>query len=86
MIHCAARLMWFGRWHLAERNGRVFLLAEAPDLGAGPVAELDYIPCALHHIRRLPTDSPGYMDPAEVAAADALLRKFLPSGAVPLVD
>lgn len=79
------RLTWTARDHVATRKGRSVVLAAAPDLGHGQVAECDHIPSIhLHQVRRLPSDRVEDMEPDEIAAAQARLREAVPSGPAPL--
>lgn len=72
------RLVWSARWKLAVRNGVSVPLTEPPDLGHGPVAELDYAPFAFGIVRH--AGEPEHeMSPDERAAADALLREWVQS-------
>ena len=69
------RLRWDGRGGVAKRAGQVVVLTSPPDLGAGPVHMVDYIPCiGLQLIQPRPCDAPrDWMEPAEIAGADRVL-------------
>jgi len=77
----AARLRWEpGHGGCARRKGRTVPLEHAPDLGAGPVYSVDYIPRVLALVVPTVTDGhPRDMLPAEIAAAEALLRDAVPT-------
>lgn len=69
------RLRWDSRGGVAKINGQVVVLTGPPDLGAGPVHMVDYIPCIhLQLIQPRACDAPrDWMDPAEIAGADRVL-------------
>ena len=69
------RLRWSGGYGIAKLHGVTVALAVAPDLGAGPVETLDYTPeVGCLEIRQRACDPMREMTPAEIHAADALLR------------
>lgn len=72
------RLRWSGRAGVAKLNGHVVVLTTAPDLGAGPVHMIDYIPCiGLQLIQPQACDAPrDWMEPAELASANGLLASI----------
>lgn len=79
------RLVWDpARGGAATRKGRTVRLAEPPDLGAGPVYACDYSPRIVASVTRSVSEPAGDMRPAEIAAADELLRAFVPSRPAPL--
>lgn len=71
------RLRWHDGHGIAKLHGVVVTLTEAPDLGSGQVAEVDYSPAyGCREVRRHSWDRRDDMTAAEIAAADALLRKL----------
>lgn len=80
-----SRLVWDpARGGSATRKGRTVPLAEPPDLGRGPVYGVDYVPCGVFMVTRTVREAPAMLEPDEIAAADALLRAFVPSRPAPL--
>ena len=79
------RLTWFGNHGTAQRLGRVIDLRAAPDLGDGPVAELQFDPgLGVRTVRQRSIDERRDMRIDEEAAANELLRAFVPSAPAPL--
>jgi hypothetical protein len=69
------RLRWHSGGGIAKLHGRAVTLDAAPDLGAGPVHEVDYAPEAgCWELRERACDARRDMTAAEIRAADALLR------------
>lgn len=62
---------------VAKLRGVTVKLMGPPDLGRGPVHEVDYAPEAgCREVRRRACDARTDMEPDEIAAADALLRRL----------
>ena len=75
------RLRWHAGRGVAKLRGVVVALTEAPDLGRGPVVELDYAPeTDCREVRRRHCDARADMEPDEIAAADRLLRALTDGG------
>lgn len=74
------RLRWSGGGGIAKRGGLIVRLDAAPDLGGGPVHELDYSPAiGVREVRPRCIDERRDMTLAEEARAVALLREMCPS-------
>ena len=81
----ASRLVWEpSRGGSATRKGRSVPLAEPPDLGAGPVHAVDYVPRIVASITPAVHEAPRDMRPDEIAAAEAALIAWVPSRPAPL--
>lgn len=79
------RLVWDpARGGAATRKGRTVRLVEPPDLGGGPVYAMDWAPRVIATVTRSVHDPAGDMTRDEIAAADELLRAFVPSRPAPL--
>lgn len=75
------RLRWEAGGGIAKRGGLIVRLPSAPDLGDGPVHELEYSPgIGVREVRPRSIDARRDMTLAEEARALALLREFAPSG------
>jgi len=73
----STRLRWHNGRGVARLHGRSISLDAAPDLGAGPVWEMDYTPeVACVEIRSRSCDSVREMTQQEIHAADRLLRRM----------
>lgn len=73
------RLRWANGRGAAMLHGRLTPLTAPPVLCGTAVAQLDYTPeVCCFEIRRAPSDPLSEMTAAEVAEADALLRRLLP--------
>lgn len=73
------RLRWDGRRGLAKLHGRSVVLYVAPDLGAGPVWAMDYVPSdGIAEVAPRSIDARRAMLPLEIAAADSMLRALFP--------
>lgn len=72
----STRLRWHNGRGVARLHGRSIRLDAAPDLGAGPVLEMDYTP-EVHcvEIRMRACESVREMTQQEIHAADRLLRR-----------
>lgn len=82
-----SRLRFSGRAGVAKLHGRSVLLATAPDLGAGPVHAVDYVPeVGIAEVVPRPCDPRRDMTPAEVAAADALLAALVTTADPPVAS
>ncbi|MBK7024476.1 MAG: hypothetical protein IPH41_13560 [Sulfuritalea sp.] len=70
-------LRWHGKSGVAKHHGMTITLPAAPDLGDGPVWMLEYRPeTGIRRIQLRSIDPPRDMEPAEIVAADALLRRL----------
>lgn len=79
------RLYWEpGHGGCAIRNGRIVRLTAPPDLGRGPVYAMDWSPAIVATVTRTVRDAPDLLEPDEIAAADAELKRWVPSGPAPL--
>lgn len=71
------RLRFAGRRGVAKMHGMTVSLDAGPDLGDGPVWAIDYVPeTGIRRIQLRSIDPPRDMEPAEIVAADALLRRL----------
>lgn len=79
------RLYWDpGHGGSATRKGRTVPLAAPPDLGAGPVYCLDFVPGSLATVTRTVSDRADDMRQDEISAAREFLQQFVPSAPAPL--
>lgn len=75
------RLRWHGRSGAAKLHGVCVRLEYPPVLAGIVVHAIDYVPeYGIREIQRRACDHVEDMTPAEVAAADALLRKLCGGG------
>lgn len=75
------RLRWHGRSGIAKLHGLVIPLHQPPVLAGVVVHAVDYVPeFCIREIQRRACDHVEDMTPAEVAAADALLRQMCGGG------
>ena len=78
-------LTWLGRRGIAQRGSRVAELHGPPDLGRGPVDELQYFQAAgVRVVRERAIDPRRDLTVDEERAARELVRAFHPSGPAPL--
>lgn len=78
------RLRWSAGGGLAMLHGKAVALTDPPVIGGVAVCHLDYTPeVGCHEIRRRPVDKMDDMTPAEIAQADALLRRLTQPEAAP---
>ena len=64
----------------AMLHGRIVPLTAPPVIGGCAVAHIDYTPeVRCYEIRRHASDAMAEMTPAEIAEADALLQRLLPT-------
>lgn len=74
------RVRWYNGAGIAKRYGRQVALADAPDLGSGPVHELEYSPgIGVREMRPRPIDERRDLRIDEEAAVLALLREAVPT-------
>ena len=79
------RITWDGRKGAVRRDLRCAELHGPPDLGAGPVAELEFAPeWGVRAIRPRAVDERRDLSIDEERAAIELCRAFHPSGPAPL--
>jgi hypothetical protein len=69
------RLRWDGRSGVSKINGLVVALTSPPDLGAGPVHAVDYIPCIHLQLIQPRACDPvrDWMSAEEIAGAERVL-------------
>lgn len=78
------RLRWSGGRGVAMLHGKAVPLTEPPMIGGVAVSHMDYTPeVGCYEIRRRPFDKMDDMTAAEVADADALLRRMTQGEASP---
>lgn len=79
-FYLECRLYWYDGRGAAKKHGRRVVLRHAPDLGSGPVAELDYAPAlGCREIRRKPWGRREDMTRGEAQAAEDFLdQKCMP--------
>ena len=68
------RLRWHNGRGAAKLQGVLTPLTEPPDLGRGPVSEVEYVPLNNWVYVRYGSEPKRDMEPDEIAAADQLLK------------
>lgn len=77
----STRLRWSGGRGAAMLHGRIVPLTDPPVIGGQAVHSIDYTPeVGWREIRRRACDAVDDMTAAEVAEADAMLRRLVSGG------